>query len=44
MSAHDHHDEYGETFVAGLEWMWGERIPLPGHLRAQACVSGAGPA
>ena len=26
MSAHDHHDEYGETFVAGLEWMWGEVI------------------
>ena len=26
MSAHDHHDEYAETFVAGLEWMWGEVI------------------
>ena len=26
MSAHDHHDEYGETFVAGLEWMWSEVI------------------
>lgn len=30
MSAHDHHDEYGETFVAGLEWMWGEGFLSPG--------------
>ena len=30
MSAHEHHDEYGETFVAGLEWMWGEGFLSPG--------------
>ncbi|MCY4350259.1 MAG: methyltransferase domain-containing protein [Thiotrichales bacterium] len=30
MSAPDHHDEYGETFVAGLEWMWGEGYLSPG--------------
>ena len=30
MSAHGHHDEYGETFVAGLEWMWGEGYLSPG--------------
>ena len=30
MSARDHHDEYGETFVAGLEWMWGEGFLSPG--------------
>ena len=30
MSVHDHHDEYGETFVAGLEWIWGEGFLSPG--------------
>ena len=30
MSDQDHHDEYGETFVAGLEWMWGEGFLSPG--------------
>ena len=30
MSAHDRHDEYGETFVAGLEWMRGEGYLSPG--------------
>ena len=30
MSTQDHHDEYGETFVAGLEWMWGEGFLSPG--------------
>ena len=30
MSAQDHHDEYGETFVAGLEWMWGDGFLSPG--------------
>ena len=30
MSADEHHDEYGETFVAGLEWMWGEGFLSPG--------------
>ena len=30
MSTYDHHDEYGETFVAGLEWMWGEGFLSPG--------------
>ena len=24
------HDEYGDTFVAGLEWMWGEGFLSPG--------------
>ena len=26
----EHHDEYNETFVAGLEWMWGEGFMSPG--------------
>ena len=26
----DHHEEYGDTFVAGLEWMWGEGFLSPG--------------
>ena len=30
MSAQDHHDEYGEAFVAGLEWMWGDGFLSPG--------------
>ena len=30
MSMSDHHDEYGEAFVAGLEWMWGEGFLSPG--------------
>ena len=30
MSTQDHHDEYGKTFVAGLEWMWGEGFLSPG--------------
>ena len=30
MSTPDHHDEYGDTFVAGLEWMWGEGFLSPG--------------
>ena len=25
-----HHDEYNETFVAGLEWMWGDGFMSPG--------------
>ncbi len=25
-----HHDEYDDTFVAGLEWMWGEGFLSPG--------------
>ncbi|MFT5193595.1 MAG: ubiquinone/menaquinone biosynthesis C-methylase UbiE [Cellvibrionaceae bacterium] len=27
---HEHHDEYNDTFVAGLEWMWGEGFMSPG--------------
>ena len=44
MSTSDHHDEYGEAFVAGLEWMWGEGFLSPGgelrpgHLRAHKPV------
>ena len=30
MSTDDHHNEYGESFVAGLEWMWGEGFLSPG--------------
>ena len=30
MSGREHHEEYGETFVAGLEWMWGEGFLSPG--------------
>ena len=30
MSGQGHHDEYGDTFVAGLEWMWGEGFLSPG--------------
>ena len=30
MSGQEHHEEYGETFVAGLEWMWGEGFLSPG--------------
>ena len=30
MSTEVHDDEYGETFVAGLEWMWGEGFLSPG--------------
>ena len=26
----DHHEEYGDAFVAGLEWMWGEGFLSPG--------------
>ncbi|MFK7803434.1 MAG: class I SAM-dependent methyltransferase [Anaerolineae bacterium] len=26
----EHHDEYNDTFVAGLEWMWGEGFMSPG--------------
>lgn len=30
MAGRDCHDEYGDTFVAGLEWMWGEGFLSPG--------------
>ena len=30
MAGRDHHDEYGDAFVAGLEWMWGEGFLSPG--------------
>ena len=30
MSGQEHHEEYGEAFVAGLEWMWGEGFLSPG--------------
>ena len=30
MAGRDHQDEYGDTFVAGLEWMWGEGFLSPG--------------
>ena len=48
MSTQDHHDEYGETFVAGLEWMWGEGFLSPGgetevaRIIAGAPIDGAG--
>jgi phosphoethanolamine N-methyltransferase len=30
MTDSQHHDEYDATFVAGLEWMWGEGFLSPG--------------
>ena len=30
MTDPDHDEEYGDTFVAGLEWMWGEGFLSPG--------------
>lgn len=30
MSGQDRHEEYGDAFVAGLEWMWGEGFLSPG--------------
>ena len=47
MSDQEHHEEYGDTFVAGLEWMWGEGFLSPGgadevaRLVAGAPIAGA---
>ena len=47
MNTHDRHDEYGDTFVSGLEWMWGEGFLSPGgeeevaHIVAGAPIRGA---
>ena len=42
MSARDRHDEYGETFVAGLEWMRGEGyLSRGGEAEAARIVAGA---
>ena len=30
MTEPNHHEEYDDTFVAGLEWMWGEGFLSPG--------------
>ena len=30
MNGGTHHEEYGDAFVAGLEWMWGEGFLSPG--------------
>ena len=30
MNGGTHHEEYGDTFVSGLEWMWGEGFLSPG--------------
>lgn len=43
MSAQDHHDEYGETFVAGLEWMWGEGFLSPGGAEEVARIVAGAP-
>lgn len=34
----DHHDEYNETFVAGLEWMWGAGFLSPGGSAEVAAI------
>lgn len=47
MAGRDHHDEYGDMFVAGLEWMWGEGFLSPGgvdevaRIVARAPIAGA---
>ena len=43
MSAQDHRDEYGEAFVAGLEWMWGEGFLSPGGEAEVARIIAAAP-
>ena len=43
MSAQDHRDEYGEAFVAGLEWMWGEGFLSPGGEAEVARIVAAAP-
>ena len=43
MSAHDHHDEYGATFVAGPEWMWGEGFFSPGGEAEVALIVAGAP-
>ena len=36
--SHDHHDEYNEQFVAGLEWMWGKGFMSPGGAEEVAAI------
>ena len=37
------HDEYGDTFVAGLEWMWGEGFLSPGGAEEVARIVAGAP-
>ena len=39
----DHHEEYGDTFVAGLEWMWGEGFLSPGGAEEVARIVAGAP-
>ena len=43
MNDPDHHEEYGEAFVAGLEWMWGEGFLSPGGAREVALIVDGAP-
>ena len=43
MSPHEHDDEYGETFVAGLEWMWGDGFLSPGGAEEVARIVAGAP-
>ena len=39
----DHHAEYGDAFVAGLEWMWGEGFLSPGGAEEVARIVAGAP-
>ena len=43
MSGGTHHEEYGDTFVAGLEWMWGEGFLSPGGAEEVARIVAGAP-
>ena len=43
MSGGTHHEEYGDTFVAGLEWMWGEGFLSPGGAQEVARIVAGAP-
>ena len=43
MSGGKHHEEYGDTFVAGLEWMWGEGFLSPGGAHEVARIVAGAP-
>ena len=43
MTDGDRHEEYGDTFVAGLEWMWGEGFLSPGGAEEVARIVAGAP-
>ena len=43
MSGQDGHEEYGDAFVAGLEWMWGEGFLSPGGVDEVARIVAGAP-